>query len=264
MQLQELKQALEQSRSDLHHYQLMLQKRENALEKLHVLKKSVEADLLQMHQLQKSDPKKAEAVKKRIDEETQEITLLKKSVKEIDSELDQLGEEKEETATAIKQELIQRIHEAFPDQVQEYQQSEQKLNELNAKEKRLEHHSAQLQALYSIVSQEKQIKEKMALLDWLFGRHPHAQLAKLIHYSIQKAESIYPEIEEAHLKAFLDRFLRKTKDPHNRSLYQGKFAELSNELSTLLAQQQEELIQTRLEINLLQEKLESWLDKHTK
>ena len=263
MQLQELKIELEQCEVDLHLCQNLLEKREGELHKIQALKTHVEAQLIEMHRLMATDPKRAEELKQHIAEERKKIFQLTEELRNIDAELDRLGEERESSFGQLKQDLIAKIQERFPETAAEYQTITRHLEKARSSSQGLVQQKKILMPLLDLLKQGDQINIKGGVFDFIFGKHPKALLARTIHKASTLGEKIYPEPSlDERFRCFLEKFLKETHKTWNHPLYRGLFSEFFREFSTLMGELEQEIRETQHSIAIQEQALENWIEKH--
>jgi hypothetical protein len=262
MQLLELKKEFEECKRDLLHYHHVLEKREQEHQKIRTLKESVEKKLLQMHRISKTSNQAAEQLSEQITKESEEIDSLKKVIKDLDEQLDQLGEEKESLYEKLKQNLIDKIQENFPEASAEYQTLANHLQREHLHEKGLARQKILVEPLYATLKAASGVQVKRGFIDFLLGKNPTAHLARLIDTGATLAEKIYPDVTEEGIKNFLAKFLQQAKKPWHYALYQGKCTELFADFSLLISELDQKIARSKETILTDEQAIEKWIEKY--
>ena len=263
MQLQELKKEFEKCRQELSRYYHLLERREHDLQKIHLLKESVEAKLIQMHQYLKKDAKKAEELKEQIAEETDHIADIKEAIKNIDEEIDQLGEEKEAHFELLKKKLTELIKNEFPESAPEYQHISAQIQEASQRKEQLLQQKNLMKPFVETLQKAAAINLNGNFFDFLFGKNPKSLLSRTLHTAKTQAEIITPQVEDAQLNSFLEKFLHEVQNPWNKELYRGKFTELYKEFSILRKELEQKNSEEQQKISEQEAALEKWMEKYS-
>jgi len=243
-------------------YHFLLEQREQDLQTIDSLKENIQTKLIQLHQLMKKRGH-TDHLQEEISSDSERITTLKKTLQQIDEELDQIGDDKEAHFEKIKNELITRIQELYPESTQEYQDI---LNNLSTSQHNKAEASQQLSLIHPFLSTLQMattIKPQGNLLDFLRGKHPKSLLARLLHQAHGQAEKAYTHVEDGQMKHFLEKFVFEAKDPWNTTLQRKTFPALFKEFKELVSDLEHKNEEAHQQILHWEKALDTWILKYS-